>query len=134
MAKTLHFQSTQIGDGVVSIAPDAQPQTPAAVLTGLYRETAGLDVSSANLLYAVEITVYWQRATPEALTIAVQTAQRLVHKTGDFVVREDGVVVLRGVNWTLTQATKPAVPSGFGGRFVREWVVRFEGTTALRSS
>jgi hypothetical protein len=134
MARTLHFQATQIGDGIVAISVDHQPQTPASVHVGLYQAAAAIDASSVNLLYAMEVAVHWLKSTPQALALAAQAVQVLVNRTGDVLVKDGGSTVLRGVNWTLVSAPRPETRPGFGGRFLDAWVLRFEGESALRSS
>jgi hypothetical protein len=134
MATTLHFQGVQIGDGVVAVIHDNQPQTPAAVLVGLYRDVAAIDVTSTNRLYAIEVSVHWLKSSPVTLARAVQTVQALAHRIGDVVIREAGAVTMRGSDWTLVSAPKPDVREGFGGRWIERWTLRFEGTTATKSS
>lgn len=134
MGRLLYFRGQQIGDGVVSVAADVQPQSPLAVHAGLYQETAAIATAGANRLYAVEVTVHWLKSTPEALTIAIQAAQAMNGQQGLLTVKTDETVTLRGIDWWMSAAERPQVRPGFGGRFIGEWTLSFEGTTAVRSS
>ena len=134
MAKILYFRGLQIGDGVVDVAPDTQPQARPVAQVGLYQENAGLVMQGANRVRGVEISVHLKAASPEAFTLAVAAIQELTGLQGELKIVDNGTTVLRGLDWWMTGGGKPNVKPGFGGRFTESWTLRFDGETALTAA
>lgn len=129
MATRLMFRGSQIGDGIVRMPPATAPQTPPAVLTGIFAERAQVVAISRNLLSVLRVIVWINRADEVALAAACMDIQLLVGLSGRLEIFDDGTST-RVVDWpecVLSEAPEPDVLDRFGGRFVREWMLTFTG-------
>lgn len=127
MATRLMFQGSQIGDGIVRMPPATAPQTPPAVLTGLFAERAQVVALSRNLLSVLRVGVWLKRADEVALAEACMDVQLLVGHSGRMEIFDGSTRVVDWPECVLSEAPEPDVLDGFGGRFVREWMLTFIG-------
>lgn len=128
MATRLLFQGSQIGDGIVRMPPATVAQTPPAVLVGLFAERAQVVALSRNLLSALRVGVWIKRADEVALAAACMDVQGLVGLSGRMEILDGSSRVVDWPECVLSEVPEPDVLDGFGGRFVREWMLTFIGS------
>ena len=82
MATHLMFRGVQLGDGITRLPPATAPQTPPAVLSGLFAERAQVVAISRNLLFVQRVGVWLKRGDEVALAAAVLDIQQLAGLAG----------------------------------------------------
>lgn len=130
MATHLMFRGVQLGDGITRLPPATAPQTPPAVLSGLFAERAQVVAISRNLLFVQRVGVWLKRGDEVALAAAVLDIQQLAGLAGRLEIFAGSSRVVDWPDCVLSDAPEPELLDGFGGRFVREWMLSFIGGEA----
>lgn len=128
----LTFDSTQIGDSLISISAADYLVTPPREVAGLWRATAVLDVESRNRLQVAAAIVRMRRDTPALLHAALSAIMELLGTSGVVeLFDDDGVTRMRHTDdtWVLTNVQPPEPADGFGGRYMGGIRVEFKGAT-----
>lgn len=127
MATHLIFRGVQLGDGITRLPPATAPQTPPAVLAGLFAERAQVVALSRNVLFVQRVGLWLKRGDEVALAAAVMDIQQLAGLDGRLEIFDGAVRVVDWAECILSESPEPEVLEGFGGRFVREWMLTFIG-------
>ncbi|MFO0971820.1 MAG: hypothetical protein U1A27_00060 [Phycisphaerae bacterium] len=136
MADTCRFSQQTLGDQATSWVVRNAPLTPPAMQAGIWRDAGGLSTESRNMMRTLEVTVTLKRTTSFALSAAVDAIQSWQGRRGEVQIRSGGAVKIRSTDdqWTLERVELSGVDPGFGGRWVRDLLLRFVGSSPLEYS
>lgn len=130
----LKFNGTQIGDGLLAVTPGHEALTPARKAEGLFLDAASIVSLGRNMVRRLRCKLWLVRADADTLASYVSGIQELVETTGVVqVIKDDGTTVsfYSDATWRMSRCEPPELADGFAGRMTTNWMVEFEGATAL---